>query len=388
MAGGVPRFAAEAPWAWRLVSRYLRDLPAGRRTETPGRDPAVADAFGEAPIVLVQADPEAYLLPGPGLRLVRALAAHSGIDLVLPVSNESEDETGRAAPPFAYPTPTILEEAAAWTEQAGEGALRPSPSPLSPVFAVRRTVLDALPRATLLRELPAEATRRGFRAAVDPGAYVHRYGAMDASVREDLAARVPANAAWILDVGCSRGATAPALRARGGPGLRIVGIEPDADDARAAAAVYDEVLPARLEDVGEDFSRRFDAILFGDVLEHLPDPSDALVRVRPWLSERGVVIASVPNLGHWSIVDDLLRGRFDYVPYGILSGTHVRFFTRATLVDLFEASGYRVVEIDTQVLPASLEGATRRDRLARFPGASMDLDVSEFVAIGRADQRT
>ena len=337
--------------------------------------------------MLVQADPEAYLLPGPGLRLVRALAAHPGIDIALPVSNESEDETARAAPPFAYPTPTVLEEAVTWTEHAGGDALRPASSPRSPVYAVRRSVLEALPPATLLRELPAEAARRGFRAAIDPGAYVHRYGAMDASVREDLAARVPAGAAWILDVGCSRGATAPALRARGSPGLRIVGIEPDADDARAAADVYDQVLPVRLEDVREDFGHRFDAILFGDVLEHLADPSDALVRVRPWLSERGVVVASVPNLGHWSIVDDLLRGRFDYVPYGILSGTHIRFFTRATLVDLFEASGYRVVAIDTEVLPVSPEGAARRDRLARFPGASADLDVTEFIATARPHPR-
>jgi 2-polyprenyl-3-methyl-5-hydroxy-6-metoxy-1,4-benzoquinol methylase len=212
---------------------------------------------------------------------------------------------------------------------------------------------------------------------------------MDASVREDLAARVPDGADWILDVGCSSGATATALRAKGRTNRpnHIVGIEPDVEDARAAAEVYDEVLPVALEDVSRDFSGRFDAILFGDVLEHLADPSDALVRVRPWLSERGVVIASVPNVGHWSIVDDLLRGRFDYVPYGILSGTHVRFFTRATLVDLFEASGYRVVQIDTQNLPASPEGAARRDRLAHFPGASPDLDVSEFIAVARVDDR-
>jgi hypothetical protein len=107
------------------------------------------------------------------------------------------------------------------------------------------------------------------------------------------------------------------------------------------------------------------------------------VRVRPWLSERGVVIASVPNVGHWSIVDDLIRGRFDYVPYSILSGTHVRFFTRSTLRDLFEACGYRLIEIDAQILPASPEGVKRRDRLAQFPGASPDLDVVEFIGVGR-----
>jgi len=334
----------------------------------------------------VQADPEAYLLPGPGLRLVRSLAARPDLALALPVSNESISEEGRTAPPFAYLTPTLLSEAAAFLEASG-GPLRPVTAPASPVFAVRRSALEALPGELPLRDLPGEAARRGLTAAIDPGAYVHRYGAMDASSRDDLAAKVPAGAGAVLDVGCSRGATAGALRARGV--RRIVGIEPDAGDAASAAGAYDEVLAIRLEDVPQaaPLSGRFDAILFGDVLEHLADPSDALVRVRPWLSERGVVVASVPNVGHWSIVDDLIRGRFDYVPYSILSGTHVRFFTRSTLIDLFEASGYRVAEIDTQMLPASPDGAKRRDRLAQFSGASADLDVSEFVAVARPHTR-
>ncbi len=329
----------------------------------------------------MQADPEAYLLPGPARRLVDALSSREDLSLVLPVSNEPESEEARFAPPFAYLTPTLLSEAVSFVAASG-GVLRPATAPASPVYAARRSVLEDLPPGLPLRQVPPEAARRGFAAAIDPGAYVHRYGAMDASAREDLASKVPPEAAAVLDVGCSRGATAPALRARGV--RNIVGIEPDPEGAAAASSVYDEVVAARLEDVRRDFSGRFDAILFGDVLEHLADPSQALVRVWPWLSQRGVLIASVPNVGHWSIVDDLMRGRFDYVPYSILSGTHLRFFTRSTLVDLFEASGYRVAEIDTVVLPAPPEAAVRRDRLARFPGASPDLDVAEFLAVAEA----
>jgi len=336
----------------------------------------VADAAGESPLVLVHADPEAYLVPEAARRLLEALDARPDLDLVAPGTNEPWCEAARVAPPFAYSTPALLAEAAAFL-----AASVPPPQVVtglaSPVYAVRRAALARSAPGARLESLPAD--RPDLRTAVDRGAYLHRYGAMDASPREDLAARVPPGAAAVLDVGCSRGATSAALRSRG---VRwIAGIEPDAEDAAEAARAYDRVLSERLEDVAEDFAGRFDAVLFGDVLEHLEDPSDALVRVRPWLARGGVVVASVPNLGHWAVLDDLLRGRFDYVPYSILSGTHVRFFTRSSLIDLFEASGYRVRAIDTVTLPASAAGAVRRDRLGALTGASPDLDAAEFVAV-------
>src|SRR5262249_2933315 len=161
------------------------------------------------------------------------------------------------------------------------------------------------------------------------------------------------------------------------------GIEPDAADAAQAGLVCDRVLSVALEDVSEEFPGEFDAVLFGDVLEHLVDPSRALARVRPWLSARGVVVASVPNLGHWSVVADLLEGRFDYVPYSILSGTHLRFFTRRTAEDLFESCGYRVESVETVTFPVSPEGARKLAVLASLPGASLDLTAAEFLIVAR-----
>ena len=92
----------------------------------------------------------------------------------------------------------------------------------------------------------------------------------------------------------------------------------------------------------------------------------------------------MPNAGHWSIVDDLIRGRFDYVPYSVLSGTHLRFFTRRTLEDLFAASGFEVERIEAVALPPAPEDAPRLERLRAFPGASDDLETVEFVAVARS----
>ncbi len=377
--GGVARFEAEAPWAWRLIDRYARDLRFAVRTDARGRRPVVADARGEAPVVLVQADPEAFLLPEAASRLLETVAS-PGRDLVLPVTNEPWSEEARGSPAFAYPTPAVLEEAV--REAASRAApIRAAAAPRSPVFSVRREVLSGLPAGLPLDEVPEEAHRQGRRVFIDPGAYLHRYGDMDGQARADLVARIPAGAAAVLDVGCSRGATARLLRQAGV--TRVVGIEPDAGDAAEAAKLCDRVLPVPLEEVREEFPGHFDAVLFGDVLEHLIDPTAALARVRPWLSPRGVIVASVPNLGHWSVIGDLLAGRFDYVPYSILSGTHVRHFTRQTLGDLFEASGYRIVSIATVSVPPSPAGAEKLKRLASIPGASEDLSTTEFLVTAK-----
>lgn len=380
MLGGVPRFAAESKWAWRLARRYLRALPARGRVELFGVRPTVADAVraGESPLVLVQADPEAYL-PRVAAERLLAAASRDGVAAAIPVSNEPWAEEARSVPPFAYHTPALLDEAAAAVAAGSASEAKPASAlAASPVLAARRESLAALSPDLPLDEAARALAARGG-VVIETAAYLHRYGAMDGQARDDLAARIPAGSARVLDVGCSHGATAAALRQAGVS--EIVGIEPDPGDAAEAARVYDRVIPQALEQIREEFPGRFDAILFGDVLEHLENPAAALARVRPWLSPGGVLVASVPNVGHWSVIADLLAGRFDYVPYSILSGTHVRFFTRRTLTDLFEACGYGVRSIETVRFEPSPEGASKLERLRAIPQASPDLDVVEFVAV-------
>lgn len=343
----------------------------------------MSDAAGKAPLVVVYADPEAYLLPEAAFRLLVRLEDPRR-DLVFPVSNEPWTDEALRTPAFPYHTPSQLAELVRFVA-AGDSASIPrqSSAPRSPVYAVRRELLGRLPGALPLDEVPEEAGRRGHAVFFDPGAYLHRYGEMDGQARGDLAAKIPVGARSVLDVGCSRGQTARLLRDAGV--ARIVGVEPDSGDAAEASSVCDRVLATALEEITEEFPGEFDAILFGDVLEHLIDPSAALVKVRPWLSPGGVVIASVPNIGHWSVVSELLEGRFDYVPYSILSGTHIRFFTRRTIRDLFEACGYGVESVSTVVFPTSPAGAQTLAFLRTFPNASDDLTAAEFLVTATAD---
>lgn len=154
-----------------------------------------------------------------------------------------------------------------------------------------------------------------------------------------LIAAIP-HGSRVLDVGCGTGSVS--LQVRHGCRATVVGVEPSPERAAVAAArgLTVHTSPFPTDAVPADGS--FDGVLFADVLEHLIDPAAALQAARGYLRPGGWVVASVPNVAHWTVRWDLLRGRFRYQPYGIMDATHLRWFTREGIYQLFAAAGYRV----------------------------------------------
>jgi SAM-dependent methyltransferase len=92
----------------------------------------------------------------------------------------------------------------------------------------------------------------------------------------------------------------------------------------------------------------FDLIIALDVLEHLIDPWSIVRRLHGILNPGGVIIASIPNVGHYSVAVPLvLRGQWNYADEGLLDRTHLRFFTRRTAVDLLTCSGLVIDKIES-----------------------------------------
>jgi SAM-dependent methyltransferase len=157
-----------------------------------------------------------------------------------------------------------------------------------------------------------------------------------------LVTAVPAGART-LDVGCATGYLAAELAARG---HAVVGVEADPAAAARAEAVCERVVAGDVEGASCRAELRalgpFDAIVCGDVLEHLRDPWDALAFLATLLRPGGIAAVSVPNVAHWTGRRALLRGRFPYAEHGLFDRTHLRFFTRAGARALVEGAGLRV----------------------------------------------
>jgi methionine biosynthesis protein MetW len=180
-----------------------------------------------------------------------------------------------------------------------------------------------------------------LEAPPDPLRYDH-HTRDPAEVGGMIAGFVP-RGARVLDVGCGTGALSQLLVET--RDAQIVGIEPDPNRAAAARARVMEVLTGTFDDAHVDRLGVFDCVLFADVLEHLADPAATLQRARRILKADGLVIASVPNVAHWSVRWNLLRGQFDYEPCGIMDATHLRWFTERSVRALFAATGYDVEEV-------------------------------------------
>jgi 2-polyprenyl-3-methyl-5-hydroxy-6-metoxy-1,4-benzoquinol methylase len=155
----------------------------------------------------------------------------------------------------------------------------------------------------------------------------------------------------VLDVGAADGFLAERLTAQG---WAVTALERDPALAARAHGRCKTVVVADLEAAPPLLDGPFDAIVYGDVLEHLADPRAVLLALDRTLAPGGTVIVSVPNVAHLWIRLSLLAGRFDYADRGILDRTHLRFFTRRTLVAFLLEAGLAVDELRVTSVPLPL----------------------------------
>lgn len=201
-----------------------------------------------------------------------------------------------------------------------------------------------------------------------------------ASERPTVVPLVPKAARHILDVGCSTGGFGRLLKLD--DELRTVwGIDPSVDATDVARQHLDRVITGLFpEDLPND-APQFELIVFNDVLEHLDDPWATLEQCTAKLAPGGQVLASIPNMRYWWLLYRLaLRGDFTYTDVGLFDRTHVRWFTRKTMIELFEGAGF-VVE---DVTPINISGKWWLQLLRRVrPNLGAELSALQFVVLGR-----
>ncbi len=155
----------------------------------------------------------------------------------------------------------------------------------------------------------------------------------------------------VLEVGCDLGATLFEIKSCY-PNCQTYGLdinEAAVDIARHIARVK----YGNIDELTVPFEEKFDYIIFGDVLEHLRHPEEVVRMCRELLHENGHIIASIPNVMHISVMEELIEGRFRYSDTGLLDRTHIHLFTYYEIMSLFQEAGYEVKDINGTVFNLS-----------------------------------
>lgn len=157
----------------------------------------------------------------------------------------------------------------------------------------------------------------------------------------------------VLDVGCSRGYLGEIIKKIGN---YVVGVEVSREASAEAKKVLDEVITFNVEEQWPTSlqEKKFDLIIFGELLGHVFDPAVVLNSASQVLNPGGLIIITIPNFLTMTNRIGFLLGRFAYQDQGRFDFGHIRFFTYSFLKNIISESGFKIVGENNIIFPGKL----------------------------------
>ncbi|MDP3973624.1 MAG: class I SAM-dependent methyltransferase [Candidatus Daviesbacteria bacterium] len=152
----------------------------------------------------------------------------------------------------------------------------------------------------------------------------------------------------VLDVGCGDGVIADYLQRN--VNVKVIGIDISEEAIKKARNLGIEAKVLNSEDKFPFKDNTFDAVFWGDNIEHLFNPTSCAKEIKRVLKKDGRLILSCPNMGYW-------RYKIKYLISGSLADTewtglkpwewsHIRFFNLKILKDfLFSCDFEKITKV-------------------------------------------
>ncbi len=148
----------------------------------------------------------------------------------------------------------------------------------------------------------------------------------------------------VLEVGCGKGLFFKSIKKPEGVSW---GCEPNIESAEVAKSLFDRVVVGNYKDVCDQFPDNFfDLIICNDVIEHMVDYNYFFSNVKTKMTNSGYIIGSVPNFRYINNLREILIEKdWKYKESGILDETHLRFFTKKSLIRVLLSHRYKIIDI-------------------------------------------
>ena len=193
------------------------------------------------------------------------------------------------------------------------------------------------------------------------------------SQRKDILSMLPDKYFAVLEIGCGLGNFRENLDCE----HIYWGVEPNVEAANEASHKLDKVLVGTFKDVCRDIpNHHFDLVICCDVMEHMVDHEEFLELIKEKIKEGGCIVGSVPNVRFaQNLFNMIFRKDWEYTSSGILDRTHLRFFTKKSVVRMLEKHNYSIERLE------GLNGVT---------GSALNLNrlrIYIFILLFGADSR-
>ncbi|MCD6024263.1 MAG: Methyltransferase type 11 [Fibrobacteria bacterium] len=144
----------------------------------------------------------------------------------------------------------------------------------------------------------------------------------------------------VLEIGCGEGAFAYNYS---GAEERW-GVELSASDSKKAMRFFDHVLNGTYDQVQDRIpDGYFDLVVCNDVIEHMEDHDWFLEAIQKKMTAEGRLVVSLPNIRYFKPFFEYVFLRdWRYRPNGNMDHSHLRFFTRKSLLRTLREHRFRV----------------------------------------------
>lgn len=155
------------------------------------------------------------------------------------------------------------------------------------------------------------------------------------------------NANTVLDLGCGNGSFSALLSREG---FDVTGVDHSLSGIEIARQQSDG-LTFRQHDILEplegEFHQRFDAVVSIEVIEHLLLPRKLMENALAALKPGGLFILTTPYHGYWKNLALAITGKFDDHWHPLRDYGHIKFFSRATITELFSEYDLQGIHFQT-----------------------------------------
>ena len=167
-----------------------------------------------------------------------------------------------------------------------------------------------------------------------------------AYVAKRLLALLPEPPARVLDLGCGNGVIAGMIASRG---YEVVGVDPSASGIAIAREAHpllsfhiDKADPGLLGRIGE---RPFNAVVSSEVVEHVFDAHAWAECCAETVESGGVLLVTTPHHGYAKNLALSLVNGWDRHWGPLVTGGHIKFWSRRTLSALLREHGFVIERI-------------------------------------------